>query len=561
MREIDPIEQKEELQAEPQFPEDSPRQYSLRYRIGIALIVVLAALMLALLPPLINVNRFQRRIATSISGSIGRPVHLDRVTLSLLPLPGFTLENFVVSEDPAFGSEPIIRANEVRATLRLSSLWRRRVEFSTISFTDPSVNLVHTPEGKWNIESILLQASRIPAAPTAQTKAGPAPRFPYIEATGARLNLKQGAEKTPFSLTDAEFALWLPNPEQWRLRLQARPVRTDLSVSDTGTVRLEATLGRARSLEQVPLELDGSWRGAPLGEATRIVFGRDAGWRGELTLETAIRGTMGQSAVQSRLRVNDARRADFVPEEPLAVDLECRGEATELFHGFAQVRCNWPPGGGGGQKVALSGAMPDVREWRTATAEAGIAGVPGSALLGWWHVLSSRVPSGVSAEGTLSGSLSYDGRQRAGRWDGAFFITGANLKADGKSLVSGDITLRSVEQPTLGAHSRKAVSPESGSFQLEPVNLELGGHDPATLSGQIDGAGYTLHLNGMATKPRLDALAKSIPQLGDGMSEAVPAEGAAAGPFHVDLTVTRLWGGAQVWHDNTVIPPRKRNRR
>src|ERR1700738_512429 len=97
-------------------------------------LVLFALLLLLVLPPLIGVSRFQRRIATSIGNSLGRPVHLDRVSLNLLPLPGFTLENLVVSEDPAFGSEPIIRANSVRATLRMSSLWRKQVEFSTISF-------------------------------------------------------------------------------------------------------------------------------------------------------------------------------------------------------------------------------------------------------------------------------------------------------------------------------------------------------------------------------------------------------------------------------------------
>ena len=86
-----------------------------------------ALVLLAIVPPLISVNRFQHRIATSISQSLGRPVHLDRVTLNLLPLPGFTLNNLVVDEDPAFGSEPIIRANSVRATLRIRSLWTKRV--------------------------------------------------------------------------------------------------------------------------------------------------------------------------------------------------------------------------------------------------------------------------------------------------------------------------------------------------------------------------------------------------------------------------------------------------
>lgn len=214
----------------------------LRKRLVIAACVLLALVVLALLPPLVNVNRFQRRIASSISRSVGRPVHLDSVSMTLLPLPGFTLENFVVSEDPQFGSEPVMRADEVKATLRVSSLWRGKLEFSTISLTAPSVNLVRNAAGRWNLETILLQASQIDAAPTQQKRAGSTPRFPYIEATDARVNVKLGDEKTPFSLTGAEFALWLPDPQEWRLRLKAKPARTDTDASDTGELRVEATL-------------------------------------------------------------------------------------------------------------------------------------------------------------------------------------------------------------------------------------------------------------------------------------------------------------------------------
>src|SRR6185312_5911545 len=235
--------------------------------------------------------------------SLGRPVHLDSVNLTLLPLPGFTFTNFVVDEDPAFGSEPIIRAMSVHATLRISSLWRKRIEFSTISFTDPSVNLVHLSNGQWNLESILLHAAHIEAAPTAQKNAGPTPRFPYIEATGARLNLKLDHEKTPFSLTDADFALWLPDPQQWRIRLKAHPARTDADVSDTGTLQLEGTLGRAASLDEVPISLQGEWRDAQLGASSRLLFGKDAGLRGQLALSANVQGTVSHSGIQARLRL------------------------------------------------------------------------------------------------------------------------------------------------------------------------------------------------------------------------------------------------------------------
>src|SRR5471032_2777139 len=97
-------------------------------RLGAALLL-LAALVFA--PPLFNVSRLQHRIAASISASLGRPVSMKSASLHLLPVPGFTLQDLVVSEDPAFGSEPTIRAGKVEVTLRPSSLWRRQVELSS----------------------------------------------------------------------------------------------------------------------------------------------------------------------------------------------------------------------------------------------------------------------------------------------------------------------------------------------------------------------------------------------------------------------------------------------
>ncbi len=114
-------------------------------------------------------------------------------------------------------------------------------------------------------------------------------------------------------------------------------------MTDTGVVRVEGTLGHAASLSEVPVNLEGEWRGAPLGEASRFLMGSDAGLRGDLVLTAKVRGTVGKSEVQARLRLNDARRADFVPARPLAVDMECLGTATNEFHAFENVRCSWPP--------------------------------------------------------------------------------------------------------------------------------------------------------------------------------------------------------------------------
>ena len=368
----------------------------------------LVILLLVLLPPLISVNRYQRRIANSISDSLGRPVHLDRVSLNLLPLPGFTLENFVVDEDPAFGSEPVIRATSVRATLRISSLWRRRVEFSTISFADPSVNLVHTAAGKWNLESILLHAAHIEAAPTAQKKAGPAPRFPYIEATGARLNLKLDNSKTPISITDTDFALWLPDPRQWHLRLQGHPARTDTNVTDTGTVQLEGTLGGAPSLGEVPLSLRGQWRNVPsappASSSLAVTPAFAATWSSPPTLKAP------SATAPSRRTFNSpvAAAPTSSPPSPSTSIFECLGTAVGDFHGFQDIHCSWPPAASSvPPTLAISGALPDIRNPNNVAVEIGTPGLPASTLLDWFHIASSRVPADIVAAGTLTGTLSY----------------------------------------------------------------------------------------------------------------------------------------------------------
>jgi AsmA family len=543
-----------------------PRRRSHLRHFALFYLALFLILLIALIPPLISVNRFQRRITMSISQSLGRPVHLDTVTLSLLPLPGFTLQNLVVSEDPAFGNEPIIRAMSVHATLRISSLWRRQVEFSTISFTDTtSVNLVHLPDGRWNLESILIQAARINAAPTAQRTAGPAPRFPYIEANGARVNLKVGQEKLPISLTDADFALWLPDPSAWHLRIEAHPARTDTDVSDTGTLRVEGTLGRAATLSQVPINLDAEWSAAPLGEVTHLILGHDAGIRGNMVLTAHAQGTVGNSALNTRLRLNALRRADFIPREPLNIEINCHGVATNTFHTYTGAQCHWPSDN---PSLILEAAFPDVRDLDSTAARLTIQDLPIPTTLDWLHAASSRIPQDISATGSLIGTVEANPGlvTRWSRWSSliaaSFHLTSLTLQSTQAGLTPlelGDIILQDVPPtpaPTPSTHHRRnpppADRPPNGLY-LTPTTIPLGGKDPATLEGHIDSTGYTLHLTGMAVLSRLNALAKALPPFGDNLADALPTN-RAPGPVRLDLTATRSWGHPQQWQDTSPRP-------
>jgi hypothetical protein len=523
---------------------EGKRPASLTRKLARAAAVVLFIVALIVTPPLLNVSRLQRRIAASMSQSLGRPVRIDSLSLHLLPVPGFTLQGLVVSEDPAFGSEPAIRANKVDVTLRPSSLWRRRVEIATIRFevddngSGPNVNLVRNAQGRWNMEALLMHAAQVDTAPTEQRKPGPEPRFPYIEATGGRINVKLAEEKMPFSLTDADFALWLPSPQQWHVRLEGRPVRTDTSTSDTGVIRLEGTLERAATMAEVPVDLQASWHDAPLGEASKVITGNDADWRGTLHVDAALTGKLGAAKLTTTVTLNDLRRADFIPATLMDVSADCSGVLNTTTAVLSSPNCTMPAPCGPG--VSAVADQIDLTHPASTSARIGTPDVSERWLLSWAGLFSDKISVKDGCGGLMRGSVVYmSGSNDPKAWQGQ--LEGqvgeiAGLPSNG----------------TTGASSFVIAGAGDG-FVLQPVNLmPLGKTPPLMLSGSINRQGYLLNLNGTATEPQLRALELLAPPLGDGLDKEMPAlfiDGTK--PAKVDVTCARQWGGME----NCVGPP------
>ena len=328
------------------------------------------------------------------------------------------------------------------------------------------------------------------------------------------------------ALTEAEFALWLPKPEQWRLRLEGHPSRTDTGATDTGVVRVQGTLGKAGTLKDVPVDLTAEWSAAPLGAMSKVLVGWDAGLRGDMTLRTSVVGTVGDNAVQSRLELRGVRRADFVPAEAIDADVACAGEAVGVFHGLKSLRCAWPADATAAG-VVVTAELPELRKPGAVEGEAVVTDARAQGLVQALQVASPRVDAGLTLGGEISGAVSLPALR------GSLKIADARLAVrDGEAFVDQD-----VEGELIG-----------GSLTVAPVRVELGG--VATLDGHLDRTGYGLHLSGTFLRSRLMEMAKALPQFGDGLEEAVPVVGdgkAVELPIKVDLIGNRNWSGGMLW--------------
>ncbi|MGB8832303.1 MAG: AsmA family protein, partial [Candidatus Sulfotelmatobacter sp.] len=318
------------------------KRIAFRRRVGAVAVVIL--LFLFLVRP--GAERLKARITNAISRSVQRPADIGSVHIRFLPQPGFDLDNVVVYEDPSFGAEPMLRAPEVTAVVRLTSLLRGKLDISRLELTEPSLNLVRREDGRWNWNMLLERTARSPLAPTAKAKSETRPGFPYIEASSGRINLKIGAEKKSYALLNADFAVWQESENEWGIRLKAEPVRTDMNLSDAGLVRLSGIWQRAGSLRETPLQFNLEWRHAPLGQFTKLFYGNDKGWRGDVQVEAAFSGTPSTLHITTDASVQDFHRYDILVSEGLRLATHCEANYSTVDDIMREIFCLAPVGDG-----------------------------------------------------------------------------------------------------------------------------------------------------------------------------------------------------------------------
>jgi hypothetical protein len=505
--------------------------------------VVLVVLALGIfLPPNINGARFSKRLAATLSTALGREVKIGSVKYRLFPRPGFDLYDFQVMDDPAFSAEPLLICGKVTADLRLTSLWQGRLEIANLKLTDdnspPSLNLVYSGD-HWNLESLLVRVEQVPTAPTAKRRAEQRSRFPYIEASSGRINLKVGPEKKPYALTSTDFAFWLAAEDTWHVRLEGHPVRTDMNLNDTGTVRLEGDLKRSPTLRDMPVKLQVTWEKAQLGQFTGLVLGQDKGWRGALNASAELAGPLAALHITANADLSNFRRFDINRDATPQLRTRCLGDYTRSVLG---LKCDVPLGTGG--LVITAHFSPGLNYDVSLTATR----VPLSVVAAFARHARRSLPDDFTATGELNAALGFHSRAGVHDFHGTgmttpFFLqTSVSDKPFAVSAVrfhvgppdTPGLVLPRKKKP--GAQS--VPPPPSAAFDpsaltIDAFSVQMGAATTLEVQGTVDAAGYWASAKGLVPMERLLAFGRAT-----GFPSAMANAAASA---QVDLSVSGAW--------------------
>lgn len=452
------------------------------WKLALAIVALLLAMQIGV-SLLVRTHRMHAYLTTQLEKAFGRPVDVGHFAVQLLPTPRLDAEQITVREDPAFGNEYFLRAENLSAGLRWSGLVRGHFQFGTLSLSKPSLILVRNAEGRWNLERWLPPA-KTTAESTAPVYGPPAAVTPVnqllkIDFDDGRINFKNIDDKLPFAFTSVSGSVDQVAPGRWQLRLQAEPWRSGVVLQSAGTVHVQGDLAGTSARLQ-PAQISVHWDEVSIADLFRLLRGRDYGLRGIFTLDGTLKSGASEPVVGA---ANNSRSsAEIFPGQwTFSVlaraaqihrwDLIERNDNPRLRLGV-KGRWNVAAGTVHAQEVTIEGPRSNLRgaaDYTTGPA-AGFelrldsSGIQATDLLAWYRAFHPGVDDGISAEQFFTGAMTLRG------WP--LELEGAAFSSNG-----GVVKVPGLKVPVRIGPVR--LGRERNMLVSEPVRIALGGaaHD------------------------------------------------------------------------------------
>jgi uncharacterized protein involved in outer membrane biogenesis len=382
-------------------------------------------LVLGTLAPFVQVNRFGDRVRVGLENALHRKVRIGDVHFNLFTGPGFSVNDVLIEEDPAFGVEPIASVNQLTARVGITTLWTGKLEFSSLTLEEPSVNLSKEGDGPWNLVRMLQQSPLQSGGGAGGLRTS---RLPQIYVRSGRINFKFGDRKSAFYLTNADADLSPSGADgaSFELSFEGEPARTDTTAQSFGMIRGR---GQWESRTDKPGELNLTLELAKsnIGEMTRLLKGRDFGLHGMVASRAELRGPLSDLLVKGQLQISDIHRWDAMPaarggEWRLNYEGKANWQA-ETLDLSASTKLN--PGVPIDSRLRAHGLLTSPRLATTFTLD----GLPASGIVEVLRHIGAQIPPALEVDGKLHGVLGYS---TVAGVQGQFEVQDASLRS-GKS--------------------------------------------------------------------------------------------------------------------------------
>jgi hypothetical protein len=345
--------------------------------------------------PYVTVEQYARRLQSSLSRALGRPVELGNVHFSLFKGPGFSVDRVVIYEDPAIGLEPVVYIEEPGSMEVVPSIWSLlggRFVISSIRLDEASINLTKSGPasewGRWNFASFV-DPTVIHAVPA-------------IHVRNSRIHFKFGDTKNVFYLTETDLDLSPTVTGDWKIACAARPARSDRPAQGLGSFTLKGRWYRDVNRVDMNLEIDHTG----LGEVTALLSGQDAGVHGTLSSRVHLAGPLNNLGITGRVDISDVHRWDMLPTNSQGWPLYLSGR-LDLVKQQLELHSSTP--GNAPLPISVHFRATDYLSQPHWAVSLNWNHFPVAPILEFARHMGAQMPPKLQLAGTMDGAIGYSG--------------------------------------------------------------------------------------------------------------------------------------------------------
>ncbi len=302
-----------------------------KFLLGLAVLVVALAAIVALIPLLVPAEAFKKRIEAEASKSLGREVSIgEDVSFEIFPQAAFRVADLEIANEAGFEGAYLARVDAASIGVKLLPLLSRNVEISRFVLEGPKINLVRAETGaiNWN-----LAAADAPGGPAgaedAPSETGGAAlrdlRLGDVRITDGEATYRDDAAGQSFTLDAINLRASLdsldePFTLEGAFNFQGAPSRADIVVT---------TLGGILRKETANVKVEVNLAEAQAGADLAVQSGEAFSWRGPVRLDAPDLGALA--------KLFDAPLEEAPGLDRLAVEGEPSGDAERISLTGAQI--------------------------------------------------------------------------------------------------------------------------------------------------------------------------------------------------------------------------------
>ncbi len=459
------------------------------------LAVALAILILGLLAPYLNADGFRERIREALQTALNRKVEVGEVHFSLFAGPGFSVNDVLIGDESDAGLEPFAHVTTLQARIHPRTFLTGRLSFSKLRLVEPSVNLVKTAAGPWNIQAFFQRAAD-------SKDHSPHASFPDIQIVNGRIDFKFGLLKSVFYINDADVDIYPNSSGDLVVSFSGEPARTDRGAQGFGRFSARGLLHNTGGMED-RLEMAMQLQRSALSELAGLFDGRDFGVHGHIASTATLTGPLSHITITGSFNVSDVHRWDLMPAQGEGWTLNYRG-VLDVHAQKLDLETTAAPE----EKipVALKFKATDFISAPKWAASMILHDLPAASLVETSRHLGAALPDNVQVDGKVNGAI---GVSNPGGLQGELALTNASFKfpdAGAAQIASAEVV---VADRKVSVHPTE-LTLDSGHTALIEANYDI---DKSEFSMQLETK--LLSSADLTSGPGRLVDAASIPVLGD----------------------------------------------